>query len=189
MNNQPSGCLAGSTMALFLLLAGSAAAESSTQAVTINYGVVTTVTSVEKDAKHAGGALAGGMLGALIGPRRHRGLRVVAGAAAGAAIQGSATSGMMQQYTVALTNGGLAVVTTEQNDIRSGDCVSIEQGQYANIRRVGSINCDGTGSGTSPEHHVTAASSCDQAKTELANAETDDQLEIAMKKIRVLCED
>jgi outer membrane lipoprotein SlyB len=79
-----------------------------TEAVTINYGTVEAVSTVEKDSKHAGGALAGGVLGALIGPSRHRGLRVVAGTAAGAAVQGAATSGTLQLYTVSLVTGGTA---------------------------------------------------------------------------------
>jgi outer membrane lipoprotein SlyB len=162
---------------------------SSTQAVTINYGIVTSIGTVQKDSKHAGGALAGGMIGALIGPRRHRGLRMVAGAAAGAAIQGATTSGMLQQYTVDLAGGGSAVVTTEQADIRLDDCVSVEQGQYANIRRVSAIHCDGSGFGSAPEHHVSISNYCDSAKAELTNAETDDQIEFAMKKVRTLCED
>lgn len=126
---------------LFFLLGANAFAQSSTQAVTINYGVVTSVGTVQKDAKHAGGALAGGMMGALIGPRRHRGLRIAAGAAAGAAIQGAATSGTLQQYTVDLIGGGTSVVSTEQTDIRIDDCVAVEQGQYANIRRVSGVHC------------------------------------------------
>ena len=162
---------------------------SSTQAVTINYGVVTSVGMVEKESSHAGGALAGGMIGALIGPRRHRGLRMVAGAAAGAAVQGAATSGVLQQYAVALVGGGTSIVSTEQTDLRPGDCVSIEQGQYANIRRVGTIHCDGAGPDSPPEHHVTVANSCDTVKSELTRAETDEQIEIAMKKVRILCED
>ncbi len=45
------------------------------QSVTIQYGTVEHVQTVSKDAKHAGGALAGGVIGALVGPRRHRGIR------------------------------------------------------------------------------------------------------------------
>ena len=106
------------------------------QSVTINYGTVDHVQTVSKDAKHAGGALAGGVIGAVIGPRRHRGLRAIAGAGIGAAVQGSATSGTQYQYTVRLINGGTTIINTEQQDIRPGDCVSIEQRSYANIHRV-----------------------------------------------------
>ena len=188
MDNRIVRELALCTSVLFLWVAPDAIA-SSTQAVTINYGVVTSVGTVQKDSKHAGGALAGGMIGAMIGPRRHRGLRMAAGAAAGAAVQGAATSGILQQYAVALVGGGTSIVSTEQTDIRPGDCVSVEQGQYANIRRVGTIHCDGAGPDNPPEHHVTVANSCDTVKNELAHAETDEQIEIAMKKVRILCED
>ena len=94
------------------------------QSVTIQYGTVEHVQTISKDTKHAGGALAGGVIGALIGPRRHRGFRVLAGAGIGAAVQGSATSGTQQQYTVSLVSGGTTIINTEQNDIRTGDCVS-----------------------------------------------------------------
>jgi hypothetical protein len=188
MDNRIVRALTICTSVLFLGVATDVVA-SSTQAVTINYGVVTSVGTVQKDSSHAGGALAGGMIGAMIGPRRHRGLRMVAGAAAGAAIQGAATSGVLQQYTVALMGGGTSIVSTEQTDIRPGDCVSVEQGQYANIRRAGIIHCDGAGPDSPPEHHVAIANSCDMVKGELAGAETDEQIEIAMKKVRILCED
>ena len=55
-----------------------APAYADTEAVTINYGTVESVSTVEKDSKHAGG-----VLGALIGPSRHRGLRVVGGGSRG----------------------------------------------------------------------------------------------------------
>jgi len=51
-------------------------------------------------------------------------------------VQGSATSGTQYQYTVRLINGGTTIINTEQQDIRPGDCVSIEQCSYANIHRV-----------------------------------------------------
>jgi hypothetical protein len=39
-----------------------APAYADTEAVTINYGTVESVSTVEKDSKHAGGAMAGGMI-------------------------------------------------------------------------------------------------------------------------------
>ena len=44
------------------------------QSVTIQYGTVKDSTTVTEKSRHAGGALAGGVLGAVIGPNRHRGL-------------------------------------------------------------------------------------------------------------------
>jgi outer membrane lipoprotein SlyB len=170
-----------------MLMISSAHAQS--QAVTINYGTVESVSTVEKDSKHAGGALAGGVLGALVGPRRHRGLRVVAGAAAGAAVQGAATSGTLQLYSVSLVTGGTVQISTEQTDIREGDCVQVEQGQNANIRRTGSAHCESTASTDNPPaHHTLGAENCDAAKQELVDAETDDEVDRAVTKVRTLCD-
>jgi outer membrane lipoprotein SlyB len=157
------------------------------QSVTIHYGTVEQVQTIKKDAKHAGGALAGGVIGAVIGPRRHRGIRALAGAGIGAAIQGSATSGTQQQYTVSLVNGGTTIINTEQQDIRTGDCVSIEQGSYSNIRRVSSVHCETKTQ--IPQHHKSISIDCEKAKHELTNAETDEATTMAAKKVRILCED
>ena len=183
--NRPMNFLIAS---VFLTLTVNAAAEADDTVISIQYGIVKAVQTVEKDSKHAGGALAGGVIGALIGPSRHRGLRVAAGAATGAAIEGHATSGTLQQYAVDLGSGGTIEISTEQDDIRVGDCVSIEQGQHANIRRVGSINCESQQQ-TPPDHHVSGASNCEKAKNELSGAQTDDEVDRAIAKVRTLCED
>jgi hypothetical protein len=157
------------------------------QSVTIQYGTVTSSITVNKDSSHAGGALAGGLIGALIGPRRHRGLRVVAGAGIGAAVEGSATGGTQQQYTVNLKSGGTTIINTEQLEIKVGDCVSVEQGSYANIRRVSSVHCETQTQ--VPVHHASASKNCETAKNELTSAETDEAITLAAKKVRILCED
>jgi len=157
------------------------------QSVTIQYGTVQHVQTISKGAKHAGGALAGGVIGALVGPRRHRGIRALAGAGIGAAVQGSATDGTQQQYTVSLVNGGTTIINTELQDIRTGDCVSIEQGSYANIRRISSVHCETTTQ--TPQHHKSSSSDCDKVKHDLTNAETDEAITLAAKKVRILCED
>jgi outer membrane lipoprotein SlyB len=157
------------------------------QSVTIQYGTVERVQTISKDAKHAGGALAGGVIGGLIGPRRHRGIRVLAGAGIGAAVQGAATSGTQQQYTVSLVSGGTTIINTEQQDIRTGDCVSIEQGSYSNIRRTSSVHCETKTQ--IPQHHKSTSSDCEKAKYELTNAKTDEATTMAAKKVRILCED
>jgi len=115
-------------------------------------------------------------------------LKIAGSAAAGGAIQGAATSGVEQAYNVALVGGGAVVVTTEQQDIREGDCVAVAQGRYANIQRVGSYHCEAARPYEAPAHHAQAASACDDAKAELSAAETDDAVDIAVKKVRALCE-
>ena len=52
---------------------------------------------------------------------------------------------------------------------------------------IGTVHCDGTVPDKSPEYHVAISESCDKAKTELSNTETDDAVDLAVKKVRVLC--
>lgn len=161
-------------------------------AVTINYGTVKSVTTVEKDASHAGGAMAGGLLGVAMAGPRHRALKIGASAAAGAAIQGAATSGTSTQITVKLVEGGQVNITTEQQDFREGDCVVVEQGDHANIRRASSYHCEQgekTKKSEPTKNHTAMANYCQQAKNELAKANTDEEIDNAVKKVRVLCED
>lgn len=181
--------LASLCTSLILLLGGQVAAQAADSIVSIHYGVVEQVQTIEKETQHAGGALIGGLMGAMIGGPRHRGAKVVAGAAIGAGVQGASTSGQTQQYTVKLMGGGEIKISTEQQDIRTGDCVTIEQGEYANIRRVASVHCEPPATTTPPKHHVSASSSCQQAKHELANAMTEEALNIAVQKVKILCED
>ncbi len=93
---------------------------------------------------------------------------------------------MRRQLTVSLTGGGAIVIDTEKHDIVVGDCVVLEQGQCANIRRVGGINCQLK---QQPEHHVSAADNCQKAKNELNNARDNEAVENAVIKVRMLCED
>lgn len=79
----------------------------------------------------------------------------------------------------------MVVIDTEQTDIVASDCVVVEQGQYANIRRVSSINY---AVDQQPEHHKTAADNYQKAKNELADAKTDQAVENAIIKVRTLCE-
>ena len=171
-----------------LVMLGFHISSQAATAVTINYGVVDHISTTTVDSKHAGGALAGGLIGGLIGPRRHRGLRVVAGAGIGAAVQGSATGGVLQQYSVNLVSGGQTIISTEQTEIRIGDCVTVEQGEHANIRRVSSYHCE-TKNAKVAEHHQSAGDNCQQAKDELNEADTDQAITNAAKKVRILCED
>ena len=170
-----------------MLMISSAHAQN--QAVSINYGTVEAVSTVEKDSKHAGGAMAGGMIAAIASGPRRKGLKIAASAAAGAAIQGAATSGTMQLYSVSLVTGGTVQITTEQTDIREGDCVQVEQGDSANIRRTGSVHCESTASADNPpDHHQRGADQCDAAKQELTDADTDDEVDRAVTKVRTLCD-
>ena len=171
------------------MLCSTAMAGTVGTATSIQYGVVQSAQTISKEARHAGGALVGGLVGAMLGPR-HRPLKVIAGAATGAAIQGASTGGdTLQQYIVKTMGGGEIRISTEQQDIRTGDCVVVEQGAHANIRRVSSIHCQAPVTTVAPQHHQQAANECQSAKNELVAAKTEEAVNLAAKKVRVLCEE
>ena len=170
----------------FLLGGTQLFAQSAGSSVSLQYGTISAVGEVQAAAKHTSGRLIGGIAGAAIADD-HRGLGALAGGLIGGGIEGHATSKKtLLQYTVALKNGGVVVIDTEQRDMVLGDCVVVEQGQYANIRRVGNINCQVD---QKPAHHVEAAGNCQLAKDELNKAKTQDAVEFAVTKVRTLCED
>jgi len=166
-------------------------AQEAGDAVKLEYGTieaVQTVQTVQAQGKRAAGTMVGGLAGGILA-KDHRGLGAIAGGLIGGGIEKHQTSkDVLQQYTVTLVPGGTVVIDTEQQDMVVGDCVVMEKGQYANIRRVSSINCKPEYQ-QNPEHHKTAASNCQKAKDELNNAKTDDDIEQAVIKVRTLCED
>lgn len=172
--------------ALLLLVNTGVLAQSAGSSVSLQYGTVAAVEQVNAAPRHARGALFGGIAGAVIA-NDHPGLGAVAGGLIGGSIEGHRTGKqVLQQYSVALNGGGALVIDTEQHDIVVGDCVMVEQGQYANIRRVSNINCHHD---QKPAHHVEIAKSCQKAKDELNNAKTSEAVENAVIKVRTLCED
>ena len=176
------------TVVLVLLFVASSniLAQSAGSSVSLQYGTVSSVEEVKAAPKHGRGALLGGIGGAVLA-HGHPGLGAVAGGLIGGSIEGHRTGKqVLQQYSVALIGGGALVIDTEQHDIVVGDCVMVEQGQYANIRRVSSINCHVD---QKPAHHVEIAKSCQKAKDELNNAKTSEAVENAVIKVRTLCED
>jgi len=171
---------------LISVTAGQIFAQSSGSSLSLLYGTVKAAGEVQAESRHAGGALLGGLAGAVIADD-HRGLGALAGGLIGGGIEGHHTGKqVLQQYTVDLKGGGVVIINTEQHDLLVGDCVIVEQGKYANIRRVSSINCVVD---QQPEHHSRAADRCQKAKDELADAKTDQAVENAVIKVRTLCED
>ena len=178
-------------MTLIAALAGyllaAAVVEAAGDYTTLNYGTIQSVGVVQQEGSRGGGTLIGGVAGAVIADD-HPGLGALAGGLLGGTIQKHHTQGTLVRYSIALVGGGGVVIDTEQEDLRIGDCVVVEQGQYANIRRVSSVNCQAP-QPQPQQHHVDAANNCQLAKDELNNAKTDDAVNIAVTKVRALCED
>ena len=87
--------------------------------------------------------------------------------------------------------GSAITVVTDQTEIRIGDCVVVEEtSKGANVRRTDPTACE-------PESQQAVAElademqeealECDAAKQELLSATTGEQVDIAQRKMQILC--
>ena len=160
--------------------------------ISVHYGVVIGVESVQLESGAAGGAVLGGLVGAMRGRGRSSGSQARS-AAAGAAIGGVGTrllegSNEAREYKIRLFSGQHIRIITEPTNTRLGDCVSVEQGRQTNIRRVSDVHCEARDA-VPTAAHVAEATACDQAKQGLIEATEEEALELAIRRIRILCED
>jgi len=180
-------------------------------ASTVAYGRITAVrqVNIENQGAQAAGTLVGGALGVASGSgqsRSNRALRGVGGAAVGRSLAGAAGSTTGFEYTVLIGNQTTRI-TTEQAGLRVGDCVSVERGQWNNIRLVPDARCEAAAArpatttaaapaarapapapAPAPED-VAAANACEQAKQQLLDAQTDADFDRAERRMRLLCGD
>jgi hypothetical protein len=93
-----------------------------------------------------------------------------------------------------LNNGASVAVVTDHHNITVGDCVAVEQGRHANIRRVSSVMCNDLADNSRPAYtsthqaNVREAEECEQAKREVLNAQTEEAINLAHMRMRALCE-
>jgi outer membrane lipoprotein SlyB len=179
--------------------------EASAQ-VRVQYGRITNVqtTTVNNSTQQTVGTVVGGGIGLVSGSGQsgsNRALRGITGAAAGRGVGTLAGRSQAFEYTV-LVDGMTAVrVVSDQAGKRVGDCVAVEQGQFANIRLVPDSRCAGR-SQPAPAKAAPAkaapapapaaadvqqASACEQAKGQLLAANTDEEFDRAERRMRLLC--
>ncbi|NHA15068.1 hypothetical protein [Thioalkalivibrio sp. XN279] len=174
------------------------AGEALAQATSINYGRITAVRQVElqnPDAQ-AAGALLGGIAGVASGSgqsRSNRALRGIGGAAIGGRVGGAAGSSTGFEYTVLIGGTNTIRIVTEQAGLRRGDCVSVERGQFNNIRLAADERCEAAAAAAAaaaavPAQAEAAASACIAAKEQLLAAETDEDFDRAERRVRLLCD-
>jgi hypothetical protein len=192
MTHRPARLLALGLCAA--LAACEASAQRVGQSASVQFGRVQNAETVRLDSDAASGALIGGTIGLISGAGR-RGTPVrngIIGAAIGgigtAAVQGNRTA---IAYTVAMADGSMTRIVTDQREIRPGDCVAIERsGQTANIRREPDAFCDRANQAAiqsvRPQVEREAAQ-CQQAKQELADAASQEEVDLASRKISLLC--
>ncbi len=174
-----------------------ALAQRAGQMATFRYGTVVSMVTVDlNDGNAMKGALVGGAFGAALtkssksSSKRRR--NAALGALVGAGIAASKkTSG--RRYSVQTNDGTIIQIATEQTEIQVDDCVIIEEsGGRANIRRASLSACDVASQSVMNSPEIQAelqheAAECTTAKEGLVTAETDEQMDFAVRKIQILC--
>jgi outer membrane lipoprotein SlyB len=183
--------------ACIMLSVTGALAQRAGEMATIRYGTVVSMQTVDlNNADALKGALVGGAFGAALTKsgksssrrRRNAAIGAVVGTAAGAANRQTG-----RRYSVRTNEGTVMQIVTEQTEIRIDDCVIIEEaGGRANIRRTALSACDVASQPLMKGADIQAelqeeAAECTAAKDGLVNAETDEQMELAVRKIQILC--
>jgi outer membrane lipoprotein SlyB len=161
--------------------------------IDIQYGTIEQVQQVPLKANYGSGALLGGGLGALT--TMHYSGTTQALAAAGGALLGALVAkeraGTAEQYTIHLVNGNTVAIVSEAHNLDAGDCVAVEQGRHANLRRVSPQMCSTPSPQTAyPKVYAAgqqAAADCDAAKQEMLKANTEQEATVAYQKMKALC--
>lgn len=158
--------------------------------ITVQYGRVLEVEEVQLESQAGSNAVLGGILGAVVAGRGNRLAGAAVGAVAGGALTAAAEGDNKAfSYTIELASGATVKVITEQGNVETGHCVSFEQGSHTNVRQVSDTMCDG-----GPVHpevheeHSDAAEACHAAKEELLAAETSEEIDAAIRKVKALCD-
>jgi len=175
-----------------VLVAGEANAQT-----TVTYGRITAVRQVDiqNQGARSAGTLVGGALGVASGSGQsasNRALRGVGGAAVGNRLAGAASSSTGFEYTVLIGGTNTIRMVTEQAGLRVGDCVSVERGQFNNIRLADDARCAAAANAPVapvPANAQADANACAAAKDQLLNAATDADFDRAERRMRLLCGD
>ena len=191
---------AGLIAAVFLTLAAPRAdAQRAGQSATVRTGTVTAMRSVDlNDGNAIKGALVGGAFGAALTRSSKGSGRRDKNAAIGAVLGGAAAASKTRPgrvYTVTTNEGTMIQIATEQTELRVDDCVFVEEaGGSANIRRAPATACDPASQQVMQDAAIIEemqeeASECAAAKQELVDADSDDAIDRAVRKVKLLCYD
>jgi len=169
----------------------------------VQYGRITNVqaTTVNNQTSQTVGTLVGGGIGLATGSGQsgsNRALRGIGGAAAGRGVGTLAGRSQAFEYTVLIGGTTTTRIISDQAGKRIGDCVAVEQGQFANIRLVPDSRCSpppapakaAPAKAPAPAPvaaDVQQATACEQAKDQVLAATTDDEFNVAERRMRLLC--
>jgi outer membrane lipoprotein SlyB len=179
--------------------ASEALAQRAGQSATVRTGTVTAMKSVDlNDGNAIKGALVGGAFGAALTRSSKGSSRRDRNAAIGAVLGGAAQASKTRPgrvYTVTTNEGTAIQIATEQTEIRVDDCVFVEEaGGTANIRRAPATACEPASQQVMQDAAIIEemqeeASECAAAKQELVDADSDEAVDRAVRKVKLLCYD
>ena len=150
------------------------------------------------------GTIVGGGIGLASGGGQsgsNRALRGIGGAAAGRGVGTLAGRSQAFEYTVLVDGTSTVRIVSDQAGKRIGDCVAVEQGQFANIRLVPDSRCAPRAQAAPakaapapapapapvPAADTQQATACEQAKDQVLAAKTDEEFNVAERRMRLLC--
>lgn len=160
--------------------------------VRIRYAQVIDVERVKMPSNAPAGAVVGGFTGLILARNRSTGRQIASGIG-GAALGGLATAALEgdrlgYSYRLKFADGSESDFITEKGYLQVEDCVSVERGEYANIRRVAKTLCAGGPTRVVEETHIRDAEQCHAAKEQLLSAGTEENIEQAARKVAILCQ-
>lgn len=180
-------------LADLLIACSSTNSLSPAREMSIRYAEIVSVDRVPAPSAAPVGAIVGGITGLILSQGSNRDRRLLS-TAAGAAIGGLGTAAFegdrrSYRYRVRYNNDTETDYITENGFLSAGDCVAIENRNYANIRRVSNALCE---VGARPQEIQTKslleANQCHEAKDQLLAATSTSQVEQATRKVRILCQ-
>jgi len=178
---------------LGLLLLGCASKNTSIQGreISVQYAKVNNIERVKMPSNAPAGAVVGGFTGLVLSSGRS-GRSRLASVLGGAALGGIATKALEGErqgfeYQLHYVDGGESRFITEKDYLQQGDCVSVERGEHANVRRVPDSMCSSRLSKQPAPEHVGEARECVQAKEQLLEAKNDAETKNAARKVEILC--
>jgi hypothetical protein len=191
--------IAAATLAVLLSASAEPAwSQRAGQSVTIQYGKVTGVRDVDLSSGAVpAGVLVGGGLGIASASGKSsakKARNAIVGAAATGAVAAAAQGNQKGAlYQIDAGPAGVIQVVSDQREIRSGDCVAVEKsGDTANVRRVSEGYCEKANEAAVKAVAGEArkeAEECAAAKQQLVDATTQQEADLAGRKMSLLCND
>lgn len=160
--------------------------------LSVRYGEVIGVERVPLPSAAPAGAMVGGFTGLVLARNKSPGRQIATGIG-GAALGGLATRALEGErrgyaYQIRYVNGTESRFITEKDYLRSGDCVAVERGEYANVRRVSDLLCGPRPPQQADASHLAQAEQCHRAKEQLLAAENEEAIDSASRKVSILCD-